>query len=1033
MDVPVPAAVPEESPGPSAGGLAAGEGGSDRPPADALHASMTGLNDVVAERPPLDPGWAPLAARARAQRAALFSLSQGRTLSPSLLRAIGGGDGERAGVGDSVSGLGLRRVGGGRGAPRPPPTLPPPSQTGALRAALSRTPRVINAAAPGAWPMPSAPPRAPLAETDFAAARHAAADANRRHLHQAAVDAARRAGDGLDALIRAKGLLLAPLQATLRAAAAADAASAAAAADPCTLAEWTRWRVAAPWELGLPPRAVPPPASARAAAVAAAPSHRRDPATAPDPARLAAALAAAQAERAVFARRAALAADALSALRSDAGLRACRAAADKRRAQRNNAVRAWHGREARRAAAARAARVAALRGADYGEYLRLAARAKDARLTELLARTDAIVETLVGRVPAQRASVGGGAVADDVAPLSDSNADDCDPSLDPASAALLDTQRRYYRAVHAVRERVSQPSALTGGALRPYQLTGLRFLSSLVANRVNGILADDMGLGKTVQAIALVARAREAGACAGPHLILDPKAVLPNWGAEFARWAPGLDVVVYDGGAEERKALRAARLPRGGGQPSFDALITHYDLALRDTRHLKPVQWGLLIVDEGHRLKNADAALSRALRALTAAHRILLTGTPLQNSLHELWALLNFVLPKVFDSAASFDEWFGEPLGVPADAPAPGSAPDAAASLTDEEQLLVITRLHQVLRPFVLRRTKAEVEADLPPAATRVLRCGLSAWQAAWYKQLATTGGLHVAGGGRKHRGGLRNVAMQLRKACLHPHLFLPALDPPSYEPAVDELVRSSGKLALLDGLLAKLSATGHRVLLFSQMTRALDILSEFLVDRGHPHLRLDGGTKTDDRARLLEEFNAPSSPHFVFLLSTRAGGLGLNLQTADTVIMFDSDWNPAADAQAAARAHRIGQTRGVLVLVLVAAGTIEEAVLDRAASKRALDAKVIQAGLFNDDSTHRDRTRALKALLRGGGDGAGEGVAGPAAVNAALARGEGELAVFERIDADRAAAAAATGLPELLGEDEVPEFAHEAPPAEAG
>ena len=206
----------------------------------------------------------------------------------------------------------------------------------------------------------------------------------------------------------------------------------------------------------------------------------------------------------------------------------------------------------------------------------------------------------------------------------------------------------------------------------------------------------------------------------------------------------------------------------------------------------------------------------------------------------------------------------------------------------------------QVLRPFVLRRTKAEVEGELPGKRAATLRTGLSAWQAAWYRQLAERGSLALGSGAR--RGGLRNMAMQLRKVCLHPYLFLDHVDPavldaagvggPGTAPG-EELVRASGKLSLLDDVLPKLKATGHRVLLFSQMTRALDVLGDYLTMRGHAHLRLDGTTKTEDRARLLSEFNAPGSPHFVFLLSTRAGGLGLNLQSADTVIMFDSDWNP--------------------------------------------------------------------------------------------------------------------------------------------
>ena len=544
----------------------------------------------------------------------------------------------------------------------------------------------------------------------------------------------------------------------------------------------------------------------------------------------------------------------------------------------------------------------------------------------------------------------------------------------------------------------------------------------------------------------------------GPHLILAPKAVLPNWAAEFARWAPGLRAVLYDGHPDERRALRAGPLSDAGPGGGFTALITHYDLAIRDARYLRPRPWATLIVDEGHRLKNADARLGATLRSFSAGHRLLLTGTPLQNSLGELWALLNFVLPKVFDSASSFDDWFAGPLGG---AGGPGGGPGGEGEggggpppLTEEEQLLVITRLHQVLRPFVLRRTKAEVEGELPAKSVHTVRVALSAWQAAWYRQLVERGRVAIGGGGGGCSGGgggaasgsaprraaargggaLRNIAVQLRKVCLHPYLFLEGLgtggggggggggDDPPFD--AGEAVRASGKLAALDDVLPKLAATGHRVLLFSQMTKALDIVGAYLAAAGYAHLRLDGSTKTEDRARLLAEFNAPGSPHFLFLLSTRAGGLGLNLQTADTVIMFDSDWNPAADAQAEDRAHRIGQTRDVVVLVLAAAGTIEEAVLDRAAAKRALDAKVIQAGMFNDASTHGERTHALQALLAAGTAGVGAGVTSRAALNKALARSPAEARTFARMDAARDAQR--KGRPPLMTEEEVPAWARD-------
>ncbi|GLI68496.1 hypothetical protein VaNZ11_012939 [Volvox africanus] len=665
-----------------------------------------------------------------------------------------------------------------------------------------------------------------------------------------------------------------------------------------------------------------------------------------------------------------------------------------------------------------------------------------------------------------------------------------DCTADSITAAMISRQQRYYEAVHGTREAISAPAMLSssGCQLRPYQLDGLRFLASLFVNRMNGILADEMGLGKTLQAISLLAHLAESGRSRGPHLILAPKAVLTNWVGEMQRWAPGLEALCYDGTQQERKALRGQLLAAaaaavgaaaGSGAAGYRPLVvvTHYDVAIRDKGLMKKLSWQVLVVDEGHRLKNHRSALFSVLSGLRPACRLLLSGTPLQNNLSELWALLNFLMPHVFSCQQDFDDWFAAPFK--------GSADREDLELGEEERLLVINRLHQVLRPFLLRRTKREVASELPEKRRHVIRCPMSAWQAELYRQISQRGLVAASGKARS----LVNLSMHLRKACIHPYLLeeeraVPGLPlgrgipgrAPGQEPqlgaggaapavapvpapggagaadrlrqspdagpqavfaapdaAAEELIRSSGKLALLDSVLPKLAATGHRVLLFSQMTRALDLVEELLELRGHPYLRLDGSTRTEERPRLLAAFNDPASPHLVFLLSTRAGGMGLNLQSADTVIMLDSDWNPAMDQQAEDRAHRLGQTRSVLVLVLVSSGTLEEVILDRAQNKRGMGEAVIGAGLFNERATQAERQQALQALLGQGSGVLMEGSAPPHTtqeINKMLARSDEELQMFEEFDASRqndavraaAAAGYSTPLPPLMGEDELPD-----------
>lgn len=697
----------------------------------------------------------------------------------------------------------------------------------------------------------------------------------------------------------------------------------------------------------------------------------------------------------------------------------------KRRKQRNDGVQAWHGRQRQRATRAEKLRFQALKADDQEAYMRLVKESKNERLTTLLEETNKLLVNLGAAVQRQKDSKH----IDGIEPLKDSEDDlldldasengtprDLHPEEDDIidsdhnddSGDLLEGQRQYNSAIHSIEEKVTeQPTLLQGGELRAYQLEGLQWMLSLFNNNLNGILADEMGLGKTIQTIALIAYLLENKGVTGPHVIVAPKAVLPNWINEFSTWAPSIAAVVYDGRPDERKAMREEFFSDRG---RFNVLITHYDLIMRDRQYLKKVQWIYMIVDEGHRLKNHECALAKTISGYQIQRRLLLTGTPIQNSLQELWSLLNFLLPTIFNSVENFEEWFNAPF-----------KDRGQVALTDEEQLLIIRRLHHVIRPFILRRKKDEVEKYLPGKSQVILKCDMSAWQKVYYQQVTDVGRVGLDTGTGKSKS-LQNLSMQLRKCCNHPYLFVGEYNMWRKE----EIIRASGKFELLDRLLPKLRRSGHRVLLFSQMTRLMDILEIYLKLNDFKFLRLDGSTKTEERGALLKQFNAPDSPYFMFLLSTRAGGLGLNLQTADTVIIFDSDWNPQMDQQAEDRAHRIGQKKEVRVFVLVSVGSIEEVILERAKQKMGIDAKVIQAGLFNTTSTAQDRREMLKEIMRRGTSSLGTDVPSEREINRLAARSDEEFWLFEKMDEERRQKE--NYRSRLMEDHEVPEWAYSAP-----
>lgn len=465
------------------------------------------------------------------------------------------------------------------------------------------------------------------------------------------------------------------------------------------------------------------------------------------------------------------------------------------------------------------------------------------------------------------------------------------------------------------------PAFIKGGEMRDYQVAGLNWLISLHENGISGILADEMGLGKTLQTISFLGYLRYVKGSPGPHLITVPKSTLDNWKREFSKWTPDVNVLVLQGAKEERHQLINDRVLN----QDFDVLITSYEMILREKAHLKKFAWEYIIVDEAHRIKNEESTLAQIIRIFNSRNRLLITGTPLQNNLHELWALLNFLLPDVFQDSAAFDQWFEGQGG---------------------DQDVVVQQLHRVLRPFLLRRVKSDVEKSLLPKKEINLYIGMSDMQIKWYQKILEKDidAVNGAGGKRESKTRLLNIVMQLRKCCNHPYLFEGAEPGPPY--TTDEhLVDNAGKMVMLDKLLKRMKAQGSRVLIFSQMSRLLDILEDYCVFREYQYCRIDGSTAHEDRIAAIDDYNKPDSEKFIFLLTTRAGGLGINLTSADIVVLYDSDWNPQADLQAMDRAHRIGQTKQVVVYRFVTENAIEEKVLERAAQKLRLDQLVIQQG----------------------------------------------------------------------------------------
>ncbi|XP_076062589.1 chromodomain-helicase-DNA-binding protein Mi-2 homolog isoform X3 [Oratosquilla oratoria] len=482
---------------------------------------------------------------------------------------------------------------------------------------------------------------------------------------------------------------------------------------------------------------------------------------------------------------------------------------------------------------------------------------------------------------------------------------------------------------------------ITGMSLHEYQLEGVNWLRYSWGQGTDTILADEMGLGKTIQTITFLYSLYKEGHSKGPFVVAVPLSTIINWEREFEAWAPDFYVVTYVGDRDSRIMIREHELSfeegavRGGAKASrirttnvkFNVLLTSYEMISMDQACLGSLEWACLVVDEAHRLKNNQSKFFRVLNQYNIMYKLLLTGTPLQNNLEELFHLLNFLCPEKFNNLQAFQNEFED--------------------IAKEDQ---IKKLHDLLGPHMLRRLKSDVLKNMPSKSEFIVRVELSMLQKKYYKYILTRNfeALNSKGGGQQVS--LLNIVMDLKKCCNHPYLFPAAAEEAPKAPngmfESKALIKACGKFMLLESMLAKLKRDGHRVLIFSQMTKMLDVLEDFCEGLGYKYERIDGGVTGTQRQEAIDRFNAPGAQQFVFLLSTRAGGLGINLATADTVIIYDSDWNPHNDIQAFSRAHRIGQANKVMIYRFVTRNSVEERVTQVAKRKMMLTHLVVRPGM---------------------------------------------------------------------------------------
>jgi SNF2 family DNA or RNA helicase len=511
------------------------------------------------------------------------------------------------------------------------------------------------------------------------------------------------------------------------------------------------------------------------------------------------------------------------------------------------------------------------------------------------------------------------------------------------------------------------PPFNAGFELRSYQIEGLNWMIANWQMNRGCLLADEMGLGKTVQIVSFIRYLVEVHSIRGPFLIVAPLSTLGHWKREFETWT-NLNAVVYHGSADAREIIRDHEFHEFGGEEhsdiyKFHALVTTPEICLTDADVLNRIAFKVMVCDEAHRLKSFTSKISQTLREFHYNHAILLTGTPIQNKIEELFTLLSFVDAEKFNDIDYYLEEY-------------------SGTATKEQ----VDRLHKLIKPYLLRRTKDQADKDLPAKHETIVDIEMTLVQKQWYRaiyeknaeqleRLAETSGINKRE--KTESVNLTNISMELRKVCQHPFLIKGGeeailgernirLD--DYDKVQPVMIEVSAKLGFLDKFLPKMKSQGHKVLIFSQFVIMLNIIEEFLRYRGFLAARIDGSITGNARQSAIDHFSRPDSNLFVMMLSTKAGGVGINLTAADTVIIFDSDWNPQNDIQAQARAHRIGQTRPVIIYRLVVKDSYEAVMFAKSSQKLGLDKAILQSMTDNPDDTKKAPDRAqLEMWLKQG------------------------------------------------------------------
>ena len=488
------------------------------------------------------------------------------------------------------------------------------------------------------------------------------------------------------------------------------------------------------------------------------------------------------------------------------------------------------------------------------------------------------------------------------APVLDSILDDLPNAVEDSFWSKLRDNIRHFKEV----KQIETPQGLNA-SLRPYQIQGISYLNFLDEYGFGGILADEMGLGKTIQTLAFIQHMKNKGA-QGPNLIVVPTSVLPNWDREAEKFVPGLKRVIVYGTRRENIFRKIG---------DADIVITTYALLRRDLEELEQYEFNSIILDEAQNIKNPNTITTKSVRNINARMRLCLSGTPIENNLFELWSLFEFLMPGFLGSQHAFQRGIIKPI--------------------KEGDTETLEYLRTRVKPFILRRTKAEVVKDLPPKVESVTYCALADEQAELYASLARKLREQVLAdvdekGMAKSQMSILDALLKLRQICCHPKLL--KMDMPGFSPNIP-----SGKFETFKDMIINLVEEGHKILVFSQFVQMLQQISAWLQMTDIPFCYLDGSSK--DRLEQVDKFNnSPDIP--IFLISLKAGGTGLNLTSADYVIHYDPWWNPAVESQATDRAHRIGQAKQVFSYKLICQNTVEEKILKLQEMKRGVAEAVI-------------------------------------------------------------------------------------------